>query len=201
MSGLFSSEVDLPPEYDGPRSVYVKCEPFENAGVKFWISLCDEIVEKRSDCKCVELEWMSARVPALKELNPMARLAQELDALVDADFDTVMQEVSADLHLMGAPSRVRALLRDAAGAKLTEHVLPDDAVDAETMSFLVSWLLKLAGCDPAGWKEPEVSGVLQAEDRQREWRYYMPFYLQQHAAHEGLLSFALKLYPGRARGN
>ena len=191
----------VPVEYDGPRQVFVGRDVFENAGVKFWVSLCDEIADDFQQCRTVRLDWTAGRIVHPDDLDPALRLEREIDLLRDADFDAVMREAVSELRLMGPPSGVRGrLFADDEHTPFLECLLPDDAVDAESMYFLLSWLFKLAGIAVEEWGNTGISGEFAAADQLRGKLYKMPFSLQREAGHEGLHLFSLRLMPVRRDG-
>lgn len=196
---LFASgSGSVPDEYDGPRQVFVGRELFENAGVKFWVSLCDEIADEFSQCRTVRLDWSAGRVVLPEDLDPAAKLEREVEALLDADFDSVMREAVSELRMIGPPSGVRGrLFGEDENVPILDRLLPDDAVDAENMYFLLSWLLKFGGVDKKDWGNAELSGAFGASDQLRGKHYKISFALNRRMGHEGLHLFSLNLAPER----
>ena len=186
MSGLLTRKqgqepVDRPP----PKSLHVDGIRYSNAAAKFWPSLIDEVAEDFPDCTRIELIASAASPLEPGLLFPVIALEEGLDALQRANLHDVMNDVLAELELLGPPAPV--LIRLLADEKeLLSTNLPLDCMDSETFPYLVVWPLKWAGLPASVWNSETLSGRFTGEDRRRGIIYGIAFSLANTHRKEGL---------------
>ena len=195
MAGLLREfRADDPLDRARTKALIIRGEAYTNAAAKFWPSFIDEIHEEHPACSMVELTAPTARALDSDQLHPEQALQRNFDQLLMADMGKVMQEVVAEMELLGPPCAVLARLFQGREEMLSRE-LPLDSVDAETFGYLVAWHLQWASVPPAKWNDSHVSGSIVAEDRDRARVYPMIFSLTNKHLSEGLYRRSLSFVP------
>ena len=158
---------------------------YDNAAVKFWSALLDEV---RADYPPETAIAVSAATDGLllpDALDPGRELQRELTRLGTGDIRRAMRETLAVLAITGPPPPVTVrLLQPGRRRPLLQRRL--DVVDADILPFLLAWLLRWAGVPPEQWNEGRVAGAFVAEDSARHVRYELRAQFAARHMREGL---------------
>jgi hypothetical protein len=115
-----------------------------------------------------------------------------MENLDGQDFQRAYREALAVLEITGPPSGVRLrVMRHGFPAPLLAKKLSPP--DAETLSFLLAWLLAWADVPPATWNDRTVPGAFMATDLRRHRAYHIQFHLATRHLSEGLYDRELSL--------
>ncbi len=179
--------------------LHVGGRAYRNSAAKFWPALLDEALDHFPACTSMELV---APAPAHLDrhvLFPACALERALNDMRVANARAELAQTLAELALLGGPASVMLrLLED--GHPRHAQELPPDCLDAETLQYLVGWLLEWAGLAAEDWNRPAVSGAVDAEDSRRQRRYRFAFALTRRPLSEGLEQWTLQVDLAAARG-
>jgi len=173
---------------------------YAHSAAKFWPSVIDEVSGEYPRWSAVELAAPVSGPLRPEQLTPEVEFEKDLIRLLSGDLDRTMQDVIAELEVLGPPSQVN--IRVLSGAQeLLARQLPADCLDADIFPYLVVWLLKWARIPERDWNRDRVAGRLEGVDRVRRRVYGIDFVVSGRHVAEGLfdrtVKFAARVSPWR----
>jgi len=170
----------------------VNDEPVANTAVPFWSALLDEMRYEYADDTVAILNVSSDGLLHPDLLDPANALLREMEELDGKDFNRAFHEALTVLEITGPPLgvRLRLMRRGIAAPLLAKKLSPPDA---ETLSFLLVWLLAWAGVPQEKWNDRIVSGSFTATDPKQYRAYTIQFQLATRHLSEGLYDRELTL--------
>lgn len=187
MSGLFTRGEVGDNHGEKPRceSLYVGDARYTNSAAKFWPGVVDEVEALYPARSSVELRLLSGEPLTRKHLRPEDVFREDLERLLSGDERRTMQEMAAELAIVGPPSTVHA--RVVRGDReLFSGDLPADVVDADIFPCLQVWLLEWAGIPHTEWNREQVAGRMIGIDKVRRRVYALSFECHNRHVAEGL---------------
>lgn len=178
----------------GAKCIFVNGLPYDNTAAKFWTALMDELLVDHPAVDEVVLEGPTGGLLISDFLTPEAALQRDMDELSRqprADQQT-LEEVIAAMDIVGPPPAVHLTAR-AGDTVLFARPMATEALDADILPFLVVWLLEWGMLAEWAWNQDEVRGDFMAEDRLRQWVYFIKFTLTNRHLSEGLFQRTLSV--------
>jgi len=172
---------DIPARGD----LFVEGVRYANTAAKFWPTLVDEVQEDFPDCTVIEISASLGEDLARKHLFPELAFERELKRLLTSDIHQVMQDVVAEIEILGPPAAVSVRLL-CGEREILSRDLPLDCIDAEILPYVLVWLLEWARIPESCWNDETVGGSITAEDRKRHLVYDVLFTLTSRHLSEGL---------------
>jgi hypothetical protein len=159
---------------------------YDNAAVKFWSALLDEVAEDFAGADAFSLEGSCDDFLVPEMLEPAALFSEELDTLEDEEeMDATLQELAQELDLLGSPPLVKAKVF-AGEQSLCSCDLPEEVIDSELLPLFLVWPLEWAGLSEFGWNRRDIHGGFTALDAARGLTYDVRFHLENAHIREGL---------------
>lgn len=156
-----------------------------HAAAKFWSGLIDEVLADYPFPTVISLCAATSGCLSPDDLRPDRILARDMAALAGKDLQQAYRETLAVLEMTGPPlPTTLRLTRSGEPRPFLTAML--DLPDAETMPFLVAWLLEWLDVPPERWNDAMVAGAFVAEDLFRHRRYEVHCQLACKHLSEGL---------------
>jgi hypothetical protein len=182
---IHPDRTDEPPFGIGCREWLVRGAVCGNAAAKFWSGLFDEVL---SDYPFGPTLALCAAVDApltRADLHPDRALERDAAAWEGRDLRQMYRETLALLEITGAPTPTTIRLsRPGQPAPFLTMLL--EQPDAETLPFLLAWLLEWQDIPSADWNGACVEGAFVADDLARSRGYEVRCRLECRPMSEGL---------------
>ena len=170
----------------------------DNTAAKFWSGLIDEVQTDYPFPTAISLCAATCGRLSPFDLHPDRILERDIADLAGKDLRQAYQNILSVLEITGPPppTIVHLTRPDQARPFLTVML---EQPDAETMPFLLAWLLEWQEVPPDHWNDPVVEGEFVAEDTFRCWRYEVRCHLANRHLSEGLFLRETTLQAARGR--
>lgn len=161
-----------PPAGIGCRQWQVRGVVCDNAAAKFWSGLLDEVQSDYPFRVAITLRAAISGQLSPADLDAGKALEHDLAALAGKDLRQVYQEILAVLEITGPPPPTTVQLARSGQCDPFLTVMLEQP-DAETMPFLLAWLLEWQSLPSGRWNDPLLEGAFAAHDPLRRRVYHV----------------------------
>jgi len=142
----------------------------------------------------IELTSVTSESIDPMRLDPQRELENDMQDLLDKDLEQVISQTITELEMFGAPPPVQIRVMETSLERYSGQ-LPPDSVDAETLTYLIAWLLEWGRVPHDVWNRDELDAQFVARDSDRGVAYHIAFNINCRHLSEGLYRRTVDLRP------
>lgn len=137
------------------------------------------------DYSRIELTSITSESIDPMRLDPQRELEHDIQDLLDKDLEQVISQTITELEMFGSPPPVQIRVMETS-LECYSSQLPPDSVDAETLTYLIAWLLEWGRVPHDTWNCDELDSQFVARDPDRGVAYHIAFNITCRHLSEGL---------------
>ncbi len=168
------------------HSWLINNQVYANAAARYWSTLLTRVATETPECRTIRLRGSSEQALTPDVLDPLGALKSDLQTVVELDVHGALEDAVAELEVYGPPSVVAMELQDHHGLPVPGVESPDSALDSETFSYVLCWLLEWTRLPYGIWGQDELSGYVMAEDLRDNLVYHVEYMSRRRHLSEGL---------------
>jgi hypothetical protein len=167
---------------------------YRHSAACFWPRLIDEVRQVFPGFSRIELTSVTSESIDPMRLDPQRELENDIQDLLDKDLEQVISQTITELEMFGAPPPVQLRVMETS-LECYSGKLPPDSVDAETLTYLVAWLLEWGRVPYKIWNRDALDAQFVARDPDRSVAYHISFTIIFRHLSEGLYRRTIDIRP------
>jgi len=167
---------------------------YRHTAACFWPRLIDEARQVFPGFSRIELSSVTSESIDPMRLDPQRELEEDIRELQDQELAHIISETITELEMFGAPPPVQIRVMETSLERYSGK-LPPDSVDAETLTYLVAWLLEWGRVPHDIWNRDALDAQFVGRDPDRNVAYHITFNINCRHLSEGLYRRTVDIRP------